>query len=119
MQITRLARQMSLVSLVACSVLCACNKRAADSDSLSPPHSATLKWTASTSNIAGYRIFRSSILNASPGLLGVTGPTDTQYVDRSVEAGKTYYYSVKAFDFAGRESTAANISATIPSNSPQ
>jgi uncharacterized membrane protein len=78
-------------------------------------HSATLAWTASKSQVQGYRVYRTTDPNASPGLLAVTQADTTRYVDTTVEAGRTYYYSVKAFDASGRESDfSENISATIP-----
>jgi fibronectin type 3 domain-containing protein len=103
--------------LLFCTCFGACNQNVRVSNLSGRMHSATLKWTASTSRVVGYRIYRSNDSKTPPGLLAVTGPTDTQYVDRGVEGGKTYYYSVKAFDAAGRESVPAMISATIPADS--
>jgi fibronectin type 3 domain-containing protein len=81
------------------------------------PHSVTLSWTASVSHVSGYRVFRTTDPNARPGLVGVTLADTTQFVDTKVEAGRTYYYSVKAFDAADRESEfSAKVSATIPAN---
>jgi fibronectin type 3 domain-containing protein len=97
--------------------LSACNKNTAEVITSGQAHSVTLKWTASKSAIAGYRIYRSSQPNTPPGVLAVTSSKETEYVDKSVEAGKTYYYLIKAFDAAGRESTAVTISATIPVDS--
>jgi fibronectin type 3 domain-containing protein len=78
-------------------------------------HSATINWTASKSQVEGYRVYRTTDPNASPGLLTVTPADTTRYVDTTVEAGRTYYYSVKAFDADGRESDfSEKISATIP-----
>ena len=79
------------------------------------PHSATLTWDASTSPVSGYHVYRAANPNAPPGLLGVTPADTTRYVDTSVEAGHTYYYSVKAYDSADRESEPSDVvSATIP-----
>jgi fibronectin type 3 domain-containing protein len=77
-------------------------------------HSATLTWSASRSKVEGYRVYRTTDPKASPGLLAVTPADTTRYVDTTVEAGRTYYYSVKAFDAAGKESQPAKVSATIP-----
>jgi Abnormal spindle-like microcephaly-assoc'd, ASPM-SPD-2-Hydin len=56
------------------------------------PHSAALSWTASTSVVTGYNIYRGAIsggpytkLNSSPNA-GIT------YTDTSVVSGQTYYY---------------------------
>jgi fibronectin type 3 domain-containing protein len=78
-------------------------------------HSVTVTWTASKSKVQGYRVFRTTDPNASPGLLAVTPPDTTRYVDTTIESGRTYYYSVKAFDAYGKESGfSEKVSATIP-----
>jgi fibronectin type 3 domain-containing protein len=105
-------RSMALVILA--FVVAGCQ---AKTPAVSPgQHSATLAWTASNSkDVQGYRVYRTTDPNASPGLLAVTPAGTTRYVDTTVEAGRTYYYSVKAFDAAGKESVfSEKISATIP-----
>jgi fibronectin type 3 domain-containing protein len=43
----------------------------------------------------------------------------TQYIDRNVEAGRTYTYSVTSVDFKGIESNpSANITVTVPTTTP-
>ena len=77
--------------------------------------SVTLSWDASTSQVSGYHVYRTTNPNAEPGLLAITPADVTRYVDTAVEAGRTYYYSVKAFDSTGAESEpSVKISATIP-----
>jgi fibronectin type 3 domain-containing protein len=79
------------------------------------PHSATLKWKASTSKVSGYHVYRSTDPNAQPGLLAVTPGDVTEYVDNGVEAGRTYYYSVKSVGLDGTESQfSEKVTATIP-----
>ena len=79
------------------------------------PHSATLVWDASTSKVTGYRIYRSTDPNAKPDLLAVTSADVTRYEDRTVEAGRTYYYAVRAVGLGDAESEfSEKISATIP-----
>jgi hypothetical protein len=79
-------------------------------------HLVDLSWTASTSTVVGYNIYRGTVnggpyttkLNASP----VSGVT---YTDTSVVAGQTYYYVVTAVDSSGNESVYSNQApATVP-----
>ena len=59
----------------------------------------SLKWEPSTDNfgVAGYRVFRDGNL--------LTTVNSASNIDRSVVGGKTYSYSVSAFDEAGNESS--------------
>jgi hypothetical protein len=78
-------------------------------------HSVALSWTASTSTVSGYNVYRSttngsgySIING--GLVGTL-----TYVDSSVQSGTTYYYVTTAVDSSGNESTYSNqATAAIP-----
>ena len=80
-------------------------------------HSATVTWNASTSQVSGYHVYRATDPDAQPGLLAVTPADATQYVDKTVEPGRTYYYSVKSVGLDGAESEfSTKISATIPAN---
>jgi fibronectin type 3 domain-containing protein len=81
-------------------------------------HSVTVRWDASTSEVSGYRVYRSvDCKDATPKMLAVTPADATEYVDLAVEPGCTYYYTVKSFDSAGIESyPSAQVSATIPRN---
>lgn len=79
------------------------------------PNSVTVTWDASTSPVVGYRVYRAASATAQPVILAVTAPDTTHYTDTSVEAGKTYFYSVTSFDGADRESVfSEKVSATIP-----
>jgi hypothetical protein len=77
-------------------------------------HTVTLTWKASTTAGANYNVYRrgssgSVKLNSAP--LGAT-----TYVDRTVQAGQTYYYVAKAVASNGAESVASNeVKVTIPS----
>jgi fibronectin type 3 domain-containing protein len=67
--------------------------------------------------VRAYRVYRSTDPNAQPGQVAVTPPDVTQYVDRAVEPGRTYYYSVKSVSPNGTESPfSETISATIPTD---
>lgn len=78
-------------------------------------HKATLTWRASTSPVIGYRVYRADRPNDPPGLIGVTPADTTRFTDNTVEAGRTYFYVVKAFDSANKESApSTKVTATIP-----
>jgi fibronectin type 3 domain-containing protein len=111
-------RALCLFLFVALSFLAGCGKNP-NGDTQSPaepvnPHSVTIDWTASKSPVAGYNVYRASPPDA-PIKLTVRIVSETQYLDRAVEAGHTYLYSVTAVDFKGRESKpSANIAVTVP-----
>ena len=79
-------------------------------------HSVTLTWKPSTSTVAGYNVYRSTVkgqdyveINAAL----VTG--QTSYKDETVESGTTYYYVTRAVDAKGTESADSNvITAVVP-----
>ncbi len=75
-----------------------------------PAHSVKLTWRASSSPVTGYNIYRSTSPNnfAEPKLNSAPIP-DTSFVDTTVESHKTYYYSTKAVDSRGSESSDSNI----------
>jgi fibronectin type 3 domain-containing protein len=78
------------------------------------PHSVTIRWTASVSRVAGYNVYRAS---PPTGRIKLTANIihETQYVDKTVEVGRTYSYSVTSVDFKGGESVPSEIvTVTIP-----
>jgi HYDIN/CFA65/VesB family protein/centrosomal CEP192-like protein/Ig-like domain-containing protein len=82
-----------------------------------PPvsHSATLVLAPSSSNVAGYNVYRSSISNGPYTKLNSPPVTSTTYVDSTVAASQTYYYVATSVDSAGNESAYSNqMSTTIP-----
>ncbi len=61
-------------------------------------HSLRLDWAAvGDADLAGYTIYRSDSLQGSFQTLA-RNINGTSFVDHSIEAGKTYYYAVKAVD---------------------
>jgi hypothetical protein len=78
-------------------------------------HSAALSWTASTSPVSGYNVYRSTIsgnqyLKLSPALVNALS-----YADTSVQNGTTYFYVTTAVDANGIESGYSNeVSVNIP-----
>lgn len=80
----------------------------------------TLTWDPPDSDggsaITGYEIMRGT----SPGsgsLLVELGPV-TQYVDESVQAGNTYYYSVRALNAKGSSPTTVEVSVEVAASAP-
>lgn len=68
-------------------------------------HSAALNWTASSSsNIAGYNIYRSATSSGTYTKLNTSLVVPTSYADNSVQAGQTYFYVATAVDTSGTES---------------
>ncbi|HUI81285.1 MAG TPA: fibronectin type III domain-containing protein [Bryobacteraceae bacterium] len=66
------------------------------------PNSVELSWDTNTeSDLAGYRLYRSTAGGRAERIAEVTIPA---YSDHMVEPGKTYRYEVSAFDRSGHES---------------
>ena len=64
--------------------------------------SVTLSWTApNSSGITGYRVLRGLTAAKQDVLVNDTGSTGTEYVDRNVEVGTGYHYSVRAINDGG------------------
>ncbi len=109
-------RGFCLYSLAALSLVAGCGtlhswyaQKASDN-----PHSVTVGWTASKSPVAGYNVYRASPPNG-PVKLTMSLVPGTQYTDRTVEAGRTYTYSVTSVDSKGVESSpSAKITVTVP-----
>jgi hypothetical protein len=79
-------------------------------------HSVHLSWGASTTSVAGYRVYRSEVSGASFTPLNGTLLNILSYDDTTVSPGTTYYYVVTAVDGAGNESIHSNqVTAVIPS----
>ena len=81
----------------------------------SPQHSVSLSWTASTSRVIGYNVYRGT-QSGGPYTAITTAPdASTAYTDSTVFAGSTYYYVVTAVDSSGHESAYSNqAQAVIP-----
>ena len=78
-------------------------------------HTVQLNWNASTSAVAGYRVYRSE--SSGTWYTPLTGEAfdGLTYADTSVASGATYYYVVTAIDAAGVESAHSNqVKAVVP-----
>jgi fibronectin type 3 domain-containing protein len=80
-------------------------------------HSVGLSWDASTSNVTGYFVYRSSKPSGPYSKLNGSPETSTSFSDTSVTDGLVYYYVVTSVNSGDIESTYSNqVSVTIPSN---
>ena len=78
-------------------------------------HSAALTWTASTSVVLGYNVYRSSVSGGLYTKLNSSLDAGTTFTDSSVSSGQTYYYVVTALDSNIMESVYSNqATAVIP-----
>jgi hypothetical protein len=78
-------------------------------------HSVGLSWTASTSTVTGYYVYRSSTSGGNYTKLISTPDVSTTYTDRTVLSGQTYFYVTTASASDGTESTYSNeVTAAIP-----
>ncbi len=81
----------------------------------STPHDVGLAWTASSSTVSGYDVYRGS--QSGGPYSKITGSPDasTSYSDTSVQAGLTYYYVVTGINAEGTESSYSNqVTAVVP-----
>jgi len=78
-------------------------------------HSVALSWTASTSSVVGYNVYRSTTSGGPYTLITSSAITGTTFTDNAAQAGVTYFYVVTAVDSSGNESVNSNeASATVP-----
>ncbi|MGB7728418.1 MAG: choice-of-anchor D domain-containing protein [Candidatus Acidiferrum sp.] len=78
-------------------------------------HSATLTWTASTSTVSGYNVYRSTTSGSGYAKINASLVVSVTYDDTTVQSGTTYYYVVTAVNAGGEESTDSNqATAVIP-----
>ena len=78
-------------------------------------HSAALTWSASSSPVAGYNVYRSTVSGGPYAKINTSLLAALTYTDSTVRSGTTYYYVATAVDSNGIESVFSNqVSATIP-----
>jgi hypothetical protein len=78
-------------------------------------HTVKLKWRASSSQVTGYNVYRSTTPAGNYVLINSSPVPGTTFTDNTVEGGLTYYYVTRAVDALGRESVNSNeASAAIP-----
>jgi fibronectin type 3 domain-containing protein len=76
-------------------------------------HTVSLSWTASTSTVSGYNVYRST--TSGTGYTKLTASLDSvvTYTDSTVVNGITYYYVTTAVDSSGNESSYSNEAAAV------
>ena len=78
-------------------------------------HSAALTWSASTSAVSGYNVYRSTVSGGSYTRINSSLVASASYTDSTVQSGTTYFYVTTAVDSSGMESVYSNeVPATIP-----
>ena len=83
--------------------------------STSQAHSVALTWTASTSTVSGYNIYRSTVSGSGYAKVNSSLVASLSYSDTTVQSGTTYFYVATALDSGGDESADSNqATAVIP-----
>ena len=82
---------------------------------LRKPHTVRLTWKASSSQVAGYNVYRSVTRGGNYVRINSSLVQALTYTDGAVDSGVTYHYVVGAVDARGNESVNSDeTSATIP-----
>jgi fibronectin type 3 domain-containing protein len=79
-------------------------------------HTVGVAWTASTSSVIGYNVYRGTVSGGPYATMLTASPVaSTQITDTSVQSGQTYYYVVTAVNSSDVESAySGQATATIP-----
>jgi hypothetical protein len=78
-------------------------------------HSVVLTWSASTSTVSGYNVYRSTVSGSGFTKLNSSPVARLNYSDTAVQSGTTYFYVATSVDSGGDESANSNqVSAAIP-----
>lgn len=94
----------------------ACGSGGSNSHTQPSQHSVTLSWTASTSPVVGYDIYRGTQHSGPyPVKLNSSPLSSTTFTDSTVQSGVTYFYVVTAEDANHVQSDYSNeATATVP-----
>jgi hypothetical protein len=80
---------------------------------VSVPHTVSLSWTASTSVVTGYNVYRSTTSGTGYTKLNGNLVPAVSYTDSTVVNGTTYYYVTTAVDASGLESINSNEAVAV------
>ncbi len=84
-------------------------------ETLRKRHTVTLTWKASSSQVAGYHVYRSTTPGANYVRMNSSLVERLTFTDTKVDSGVTYYYVTRAVDAQGYQSANSNeASAAIP-----
>jgi len=79
------------------------------------PHSVALSWQPSSSDVAGYNVYRGTQSSGPYAKINSSMDGSTNFADDGVQAGSSYYYQVTSVDASGMESApSAPVGATVP-----
>ena len=77
--------------------------------------SVSLSWNPSTSDVAGYNVYRGTVSGGPYSKLNSSLDPGTKFTDTSVVAAHTYYYVTTAVNSSGQESAYSNqVKVVIP-----
>lgn len=76
-------------------------------------HSVQLSWTASTSTVSGYNVYRTTTSGSGYVRINSSLVSPDAYSDSTVSASTTYYYVTTAVDASGNESGYSNEAPAI------
>ncbi|MFA7244176.1 MAG: fibronectin type III domain-containing protein [Patescibacteria group bacterium] len=83
----------------------------------STPKGVKLTWKASTTtDIDGYRIYRSTVKGKSYSRIGQVEKTKLEFVDQAAEASQTYYYVVRAYKASDESASSNEASLQVPAD---
>ena len=75
----------------------------------------TLSWNASTSEVTGYNVYRSTSRTGRYNKINASLDPDTTYRDATIVSGSTYFYATTAVNSSGQESGYSNgVEAVVP-----
>jgi hypothetical protein len=75
----------------------------------------SLSWIASSSQVSGYNVYRSTSKTGSYTKMNSKLDPDTTYSDATVVSGSTYYYATTAVNSSGKESTYSDqVTVVVP-----
>jgi len=79
------------------------------------PHSVSLWWKASTSEVVGYNVYRSASASGPYAKINATLDSNTAYKDDTVVSDHTYYYAATAVNSSRKESARSTpVKAVVP-----
>ena len=75
----------------------------------------TLSWNASTSEVTGYNVYRSTARTGRYNKINASLDPDTTYRDATIVSGSTYFYATTAVNSSGQESGYSNrVEVVVP-----